>query len=195
MNIEKTLEFLNNGKILYFTWLKGLNWIKRLGLSLLFALLTGIFAQIRIPLGFTPVPVTGQVFVVLLSGVLLGGFYAGMSMVFYLTLGAIGVPLFAGFRAGLNFGPTLGYLLGFIPAAIFVGIFAHKQKRLFKQILIMLIGIFLIYLVGAFNFAVLMKTNFYTTLKLAVLPFIPFDIAKAIIAGFLSRLIIPDDRI
>uniref|UniRef100_A0A7C6EJL0 Biotin transporter n=1 Tax=candidate division WOR-3 bacterium TaxID=2052148 RepID=A0A7C6EJL0_UNCW3 len=193
MNITKTIDYLNNGRVIYFRWLKELSLIKKIWLSLLFALITGIFAQIRIPLGFTPVPLTGQVFVVLLSGVLLGGFCAGMSMIFYITLGALGIPWFAGFRAGINPGPTLGYLLGFIPAAIFVGLFAYRHKRLFYQIMIMLIGLLLIYLFGALNFAFLLKTDFLTTIKLAVLPFIPFDIIKAILAGFLSRAIIPDD--
>ena len=193
MNITKTIDYLNNGRVIYFRWLKELSWIKKLGLSLLFALITGIFAQFRIPLGFTPVPLTGQVFVVLLSGVLLGGYCAGMSMIFYISLGALGIPWFAGFRAGINPGPTLGYLLGFIPAAIFVGLFAHRHKKLFYQILIMLIGLLLIYLFGALNFAFLLKTDFLTTIKFAVLPFIPFDIIKAILAGFLSRVIIPDD--
>jgi biotin transport system substrate-specific component len=193
MNMAKTIDYFNNHKVLYFNWLRGLSWIKKLGLSLLFALITGIFAQIRIPLGFTPVPVTGQVFVVLLSGVLLGGFYAGMSMIFYLTLGALGVPWFAGFRAGITFGPTMGYLLGFIPAAIFVGLFAHRHKNLLNQILIMLISVLLIYFLGALNFAVLIRTDFATTMRLAVLPFIPFDIIKAILAGLMSRAIMPHD--
>lgn len=193
MNIAKTIDYFYNIRVIYFRWLKELSWIKKLWLSLLFALITGIFAQIRIPLGFTPVPLTGQVFVVLLSGVLLGGFYAGMSMIFYITIGAIGVPWFAGFRAGINPGPTLGYLLGFIPAAIFVGLFVNRKKILLYQIFVMLIGLFLIYLFGALNFAFLLKTDFLTTMKLAVLPFIPFDIVKAILAGFLSRAIIPDD--
>ncbi len=193
MNITKTIDLFNYGKILYFEWLKELHWIKKLGLSLLFALATGIFAQIRIPLGFTPVPVTGQVFVVLLSGVFLGGFYAGMSMIFYITLGAIGIPWFAGFRAGLNPGYTLGYLLGFIPAAIFIGLFVHRHKGFFNQILIMMFGVSVIYFVGALNFAFLLRTNFLITMKLAVLPFIPFDIIKALVAGVLSRVIIPND--
>ncbi|MEO0128817.1 MAG: biotin transporter BioY [candidate division WOR-3 bacterium] len=193
MNIAKPIGYLNDGMVAYFRWLKELSLIKKIGLSLLFALFTGIFAQIRIPLGFTPVPVTGQVFVVLLSGVLLGGFYGGLSMIFYITLGAIGIPWFAGFRAGLNPGPTIGYLLGFIPAAIFIGLLAHRHKKLLSQILIMLFGVLLIYFIGALNFAFLLKTNFLTTIKLAVLPFIPFDIMKAILAGILSRVILPDD--
>ncbi|MEO0156926.1 MAG: biotin transporter BioY [candidate division WOR-3 bacterium] len=193
MNIAKPIGYLNDGMVAYFRWLKELSLIKKIELSLLFALFTGIFAQIRIPLGFTPVPVTGQVFVVLLSGVLLGGFYGGLSMIFYITLGAIGIPWFAGFRAGLNPGPTIGYLLGFIPAAIFIGLLAHRHKKLLSQILIMLFGVLLIYFIGALNFAFLLKTNFLTTIKLAVLPFIPFDIMKAILAGILSRVILPDD--
>lgn len=193
MNIEKAIDFFNHGKELYFTGLRESGWIKKLGLSLLFALITGIFAQIRIPLGFTPVPITGQVFAVLMSGVFLGGSYAGISMVFYIALGAIGIPWFAGFRAGITPGPTLGYILGFIPAAIFVGLYIHKYRGFLNQILIMFFGIILIYIVGGVNFVFFMKTDFLTTLKLAILPFIPFDIGKAIIAGLLSKALIPDE--
>ncbi|MEO0184731.1 MAG: biotin transporter BioY [candidate division WOR-3 bacterium] len=194
MNITKTVNYFNYGKTIYFRWLYELSWVKKIGLSLLFALITGIFAQIRIPLGFTPVPVTGQVFVVLLSGVLLGSIYAGLSMAFYLFFGALGVPWFAGLRAGISIGPTLGYIFGFIPAAIFIGMFAHKSNRLLNQIIVMAVGILVIYFIGALNFAILMKTDFSTTMKMAVLPFIPFDIVKAIIAGFVSRAILPDER-
>ncbi len=194
MNIAKTANYFNYRKTFYFEWLLELSWSKKVGLSLLFALITGIFAQIRIPLGFTPVPVTGQVFIVLLSGVLLGSIYAGLSMSFYLFFGALGVPWFAGFRSGIAIGPTLGYLFGFVPAAIFIGIFAHRNRHLLNQIIVMAVGILVIYFIGALNFAILMKTNFSTTMKMAVLPFIPFDIAKAIIAGFVSRAILPDER-
>ncbi len=192
--MTKTIALFNNGKELYFKWLAQLDWTKKVGLSLFFACITGISAQIRISLPWTPVPVTGQVFVVLLSGTMLGSFYAGLSMIFYLGIGAIGIPWFAGFRSGLMLGPTLGYLMGFVPATIFVGAFAYRYHRLVFQITIMLIGILIIYLIGALNFAVVMKTDFFATLKMAVLPFIPFDIAKAIIAGFVSRAVLPDDK-
>ncbi|MEO0137407.1 MAG: biotin transporter BioY [candidate division WOR-3 bacterium] len=192
MNITQRLELFYAERVRYFKLLRTISWTKKIGLSLLFALITGIFAQIRIPLGFTPVPVTGQVFAVLMSGVLLGGFYGGMSMVFYLLLGGLGVPWFAGLRSGLMPGPTLGYLFGFIPAAVFVGIFIHRFRNLLAQLLIMLGGIAIIYFLGAVNFAWYLRVEFPTTLKLAVLPFIPFDIAKAIIAGFVSRALIPD---
>ncbi|MGB9720397.1 MAG: biotin transporter BioY [bacterium] len=193
MNITRTIDCFNNGKAIYFRWLLELSWAKKIGLSLLFALITGIFAQIRIPLGFTPVPITGQVFVVLLSGVLLGSIYAGLSMVFYFCFGVLGIPWFSGLRAGITIGPTLGYLFGFIPAAIFIGIFAHKNRYLLGQIVIMVVGILIIYLFGALNFAFVMKANFSATMKMAVLPFVPFDIAKAIIAGIVSRAILPDE--
>lgn len=194
MNIAKTIDYFNYGKAIYFKWLLELNWVKKVGISLLFALITGVFAQIRIPLGFTPVPVTGQVFIVLLSGVLLGSVYGGLSMALYLIFGALGVPWFAGLRAGISPGPTIGYLFGFIPAAIIIGIFAHRNRDLIAQIFIMLAGILIIYFIGALNFAFVLKTSFSVTMKMAVLPFIPFDIAKAIIAGFVSRAILPNDR-
>lgn len=192
--MTKTIAHFNNGKELYFKWQAELSKTNKIALSFLFAIITGICAQIRVPLPWTPVPVTGQVFAVLLSGTLLGSFYAGLSMIFYIGFGALGIPWFAGFRSGIMPGPTLGYIIGFVPAAILVGMFIHKHHRLVYQIWIMLIGILLIYLIGAINFSAIMRTDFFTTLKMAVLPFIPFDIAKAVLAGFVSRAILPDDK-
>ena len=88
----------------------------KIALALAFAAMTGIAAQIRIPLPFTPVPITGSTFAVLAAGVLLGRNFGGFSMASYVALGAAGVPWFNGGGAGLSYvaGPTGGYLIGFI---------------------------------------------------------------------------------
>ena len=83
-----------------FRWRHELSTVQKIGLALGMAGITGLFAQIRIPLGFTPVPITGQVFAVLLSGVLLGSGFGAMSQVMYIALGACGVPLFQGWNGG-----------------------------------------------------------------------------------------------
>lgn len=86
-------------------------------------LLVALLAQVRIPLPFTPVPVTGQTLAVLLVGAWLPPGEAGLSLALYALVGAAGLPVFSGLAAGLAhlMGPTGGYILGFIPAAWVVG--------------------------------------------------------------------------
>ncbi len=86
-------------------------------------LLVALLAQVRIPLPFTPVPVTGQTLAVLLVGAWLPPGEAGLSLALYALVGAAGLPVFSGLAAGLGhlLGPTGGYILGFIPAAWVVG--------------------------------------------------------------------------
>ena len=88
-----------------------------------FSLLTGLLAQIRIPLPYTPVPLTGQTFGALLAGVALGSRRAFTSQVFYLLAGVAGLPVFAGgaFSFVHLLGPTGGYLMGLPLAAGVLG--------------------------------------------------------------------------
>jgi biotin transport system substrate-specific component len=92
-------------------------------LCTLMAALTALAAQARIPLPFTPVPITLQVAMVLLSGGLLGSRLGAASQAGYVLLGACGLPVFAGGNAGLAAlaGPTAGYLLGFVAGAFVFG--------------------------------------------------------------------------
>ena len=91
-----------------------------------FALLTALAAQIVIPLPFTPVPITGQTFVVLLAGAGLGATAGAASQGLYVLLGAVGLPFYAGGASGWTVarGATGGYLIGFIVAAWIVGALA-----------------------------------------------------------------------
>ena len=89
------------------------------------AVLTAAAAQLTIPMW--PVPITGQTFAVLLTGAALGTARGALSMLLYVLLGAIGLPVFAGAKSGIAFGPTLGYLAGFIAAAAIVGFFAERK--------------------------------------------------------------------
>jgi biotin transport system substrate-specific component len=97
--------------------------IRRLFLSLLFAFATGFGAQIRIPLPFTPVPITMQTFFVLSSGVALGAFWGSFSQILYILMGAFGFPYFSGWSAGVKtiIGPTGGYIIGFAIASYLSG--------------------------------------------------------------------------
>jgi biotin transport system substrate-specific component len=105
----------------------------RTALQLIFAsLFIGLCAQIKIPLGFTPVPFTGQVFGVLLAGALLGSRKGALAALFYLIEGCIGLPVWAGGCSGFLhlMGPTGGYLLGYLAQAFLAGWFLEKIPRL-----------------------------------------------------------------
>jgi biotin transport system substrate-specific component len=162
------------------------------------ACLTGLGAQLKIFLPFTPVPFTGQVFFVLLSGTLLGR-YGGLSQAIYLGIGCLGVPWFAaGMKGGIEvlIGITGGYLIGFIIASTIIGLFTERYltARTFKfQFLLMLIGIGIIYAFGAIQFSLIMHTGFQETMILAVIPFIPLGILKAFGASIISTAILPKE--
>ena len=99
------------------------NKLKGMVFAALFAALTAAVAWFKIPLPFTPVPITLQTLMVLLSGAMLGAYYGALSMIIYLAVGAIGLPVFAGGGSGVGalLGPTGGYLFSYPFAAFAVG--------------------------------------------------------------------------
>ena len=99
---------------------------KELSLVALFASLTAIGGFISIP--FYPVPLTLQVFFVLLSGAILGKKLGALSQIIYLGLGAVGAPVFHNFTSGIGilFGPTGGFIIGFVPGSYLAGLFYEK---------------------------------------------------------------------
>lgn len=151
----------------------------------LFVLLTSLGALIRIPLPFTPVPVTLQTFFVLLGASFLGSRRGALTQIIYLALGLVGIPLFAG-GGGIAYilGPTGGYLLGFILAAWLVGkIMEGKTKRcLIEIILAFAAGMGVIYLLGMLHLTLFLNINPGESFRMAVLPFLPGDCLKLIVA-------------
>src|ERR671911_1572217 len=95
----------------------------------LMAAVTAVAAQITVPI--EPVPFTFQVLAVILSGLLLGPRYGALSQAIYVLVGAVGVPVFAGFAGGLGIvlGPTGGYLLSYPLAAAIAGLAAHAARN------------------------------------------------------------------
>ena len=144
-------------------------------LSLLFAAATGACARVRVHLPFTPVPVTGQVFAVLMSGAILGPWFGALSQILYVGIGIAGIPWFA---VG-PIGPTGGYLVGFVVAPLIIG-------RLGKRFPAMLAGIAAIYTLGLLQFSIFTGRGLLASIPLAVLPFIPFDLAKCLIATLVA---------
>lgn len=154
-----------------------------------FALLTALAAQVVIPLPWTPVPITGQTFAVLLAGATLGWARGGASQLLYVILGAVGLPFYAGGEGGwsASTGATGGYLVGFVVAAAIVGLLAERrQDRSFVTSLpAMLTGTAIIYLFGVSWLAHSVGVSWVKAVELGMAPFLVGDLVKLVAAGLL----------
>ena len=114
-----------------FKWRSNASLANKTVMALFMACITGIMAQVIIPLPWTPVPVTGQTFAVIVAGIFLGRKWGGFSQLFYVGIGVAGLPWFAGMTggAGALLGASGGYLIGFILAAFFMGYFADRYVK------------------------------------------------------------------
>lgn len=155
-----------------------------------FSLVTALSAQIAVPLPFTPVPLTGQTFGVLLSGALLGPRLGALALLLYLAEGGFGLPFFAGGASGPArlFGPTGGYLLSYPLAAAITGLLAVRgwDRRPLTMLLAMLLGSLVIFALGAAQLS--RFTGTHNAFRLGVLPFLPGDVLKALLAAGLLPL-------
>jgi biotin transport system substrate-specific component len=149
-------------------------------------LVTALCAQIAIPLPFTPVPITGQTFAVLLTGIVLGRKRALAALFLYLAEGACGLPVFAQWSSGpMKFiGPTAGYLLAFPIAAYITGYLAEKSwdKTPLKAALAMFLGSFIILTLGTLILS-LFVGGIASGFSKGFAPFIPGDIIKTTLAA------------
>jgi biotin transport system substrate-specific component len=160
-------------------------WLSNLLLITLGALFVAALAQVKIPLPFTPVPITGQTFAVLLVGAALGAKRGATSLVLYTLMGAFGLPFFAGGASGLAYlsGPTLGYLVGFVAAAYVVGALAERglERNVRTSLVPFAIGTLVIYIFGAGWLAILFGVEQAVTL--GILPFVVGDVIKMVLAA------------
>ena len=151
----------------------------------LFVLAMAFGAYIRIPLPFTPVPITLQTFFVLLSGAMLGKRFGLLAQISYVAIGAFGLPVFQNYLAGpaALLGPTGGYIMGFIYASYVVGrLLENKDATAPKVFASFLAGIAIIYLCGAMWLVSAYKMPPVQALYVGILPFIPGDILKISLA-------------
>ena len=153
------------------------------------AVLVALAAQISIPLPFTPVPITGQTFAVLLVGASLGAALGTASLVLYLAAGLAGAPIYADGAHGWEAvsGATGGYLLGFVLAGALSGWLAERRwdRRLSSSLGAMLTANVVIYLVGLPWLAVVLDTGLEKTLELGLYPFVAGDVLKLYLAAAL----------
>jgi len=186
----------------FYAWRHTLSVPKKLALALAWAGVVGLLAQAKIYLPWTPVPITCQTFGALLGGVLLGGWWGGISLAIYAAFGAAGLPWFAGWHSGIPIGPaglpTGGYIMGFILAALLLGHFTDKYVRsrsFFIMFGLMLLANYgMIYPLGLLQLHFCFpEASFSQLLAMGLTPFIAGDIIKAIIAAGIARGITPKE--
>ena len=154
----------------------------------LFAAVMTVCAQIQIPFG--EVPFTLQTLGVFIAASLLGWKRGTLSVIVYVLLGLAGVPVFAGFSGGIGvlFGPTGGYLIGFIAMALIGGIVMEvSHRKLIPTLIGWFIGTAVDYLLGTLWFMYIMHTTFMQTMAACVFPFIIGDCIKMIAGVMLGR--------
>lgn len=157
-----------------------------------FTAIISVLAQISIPLGVI-VPFTLQTLGMFLAGAMLGWKRGTLSVILYVLLGAVGLPVFAGFSGGVSvlFGPTGGYIIGFIFTALAVGFMTDKLgRKLWVLAVSMVIGLLLCYIFGTAWFIILYNIqgnamDLITALGYCVFPFLIADGLKIIVAAVL----------
>ena len=155
----------------------------------LFIALTAVFSWISIP--FIPVPFTLQTLGVLLTGAIMKR-YAGIPMTLYVILGALGLPLFHNGTSGIGvlLGPTGGFLIGFIPAAVLAGLcFEYDSDK--ARIAGLFLATLAIYLFGITWLIISVPMSIKTAVIAGMLPFIPGDAVKAAVTFLIARRVTP----
>jgi biotin transport system substrate-specific component len=155
------------------------------------AALTAIGAQVAFTVGDNPVPYTLQTAAVLLTGTALGAGRGFASMLLYVAIGALGAGVFAGGTSGLGapeggVTPTIGYLVAFMVAAALCGRLAQRQWERTRRgaFLLMLLGSFVIYLIGVPILALVTGMAFSEAIYWGAIVFVPWDLAKVVVATF-----------
>ena len=155
--------------------------LRRTVRAAVFAALLSVACPLTVPIG--AIPVTLATFFLFLCGGLLGPLEGMLSVLVYVVIGAVGVPVFSGFRGGYSvlIGPTGGFILGYFPC-VFLSGFGRRRRRL--RPLFFLSGLLCCYLTGAIWFGIVTGNDAPTVLRLSVLPFLLPDGAKGILACF-----------
>ena len=155
-----------------------------------FAAMLCAAAPIAVNIG--PIPLTFGTFIIYMAGGVLGKKLASVAVAVYILLGAFGLPVFSGFSGGFGklFGPTGGYIIGYIPLAYLSGLFIDGENAAIRRgALGMVIGTVVLYAFGTAWFMLQMSKPLLPALTACVLPFLPGDAAKIIVSALCSPVI------
>ncbi|MBO8165119.1 MAG: biotin transporter BioY [Brevibacillus sp.] len=159
-------------------------------LCAMFAAITAVLAQVEIPLPI--VPISGQTLAVGLTATILGSRYGAVSMICYLLLGAIGVPVFAEAKGGAHvlIGPTGGYLFGFVVTAYVTGWILERTRFTFPMAMIAnTVGMVITLAMGAVQLKYVMDMSWANALAVGVYPFIVVGLIKAFLASWIGIIV------
>lgn len=170
--------------------------IREITLAGLFAAITCVLTIVSIPLPFTPVPITLQVFGVVIAGAILGAKLGFLSQLTYLLIGLVGLPVYSNYGSGpaILFGPTGGFIFGFVVAAFIIGLIIDKTSflktnMLIKYIIILLsmfIGVFVIYTIGVAQLMFVLNVSLKSAIAMGAAPFIVADLIKVFVGSFIA---------
>jgi biotin transport system substrate-specific component len=202
MEITMYVNKYRNARYEFFKWRYQLEVYNKVILAVSFACLTALLAQVRFYLPGSPVPLTGQTFAVLISAVVLGKWWGGISQSMYLGIGLAGVPWFAGMNGGFAYlaGPTGGYLIGFVLAAFLLGhcIDTYVRSRKYWTMFILMLcvnfgivfGFGLLQLYGWLSLSGA-SVDLWGLLLMGLIPFIIGDTIKIAVAAGIASSITP----
>lgn len=157
--------------------------IKEITLVGMCAALMAIFSQLSIPLPFTSVPVTLQVFGLVILAVIVGAKVGTLSLIIYVIIGAIGLPVFANFHSGFGvlIGPTGGYIIGFVIMAFLIG-YASSKKNKIILFTVSYLGVLIDLILGTIQLKVVTGMTVNAALIAGLYPFILKDLITVSIA-------------
>lgn len=161
--------------------------VKSLTRIALMASIISLLGPLTVPIG--PIPLSLASLAIYLSLYVIGKKEGTISLLIYILLGLIGLPVFSGFGAGLSkvLGPTGGFIIGYLPMAFISGYFIDSYKNNpYKQFLGLVLGLVILYLFGSLWLALQASLSFKASLTLAVFPFIPGDLIKILLALYLG---------
>jgi biotin transport system substrate-specific component len=156
----------------------------------MFTAILGVLAYVVIPLPFSPVPVTGQTFGIMLVGLLLGRKRGVMSVLLMIALGAIGIPVFSGGRAGFGVlvGPTGGYIFSWILSVVVTDWLYSRIKGLKGAVVAAFAGgVAVVYAIGVPWLALSTGMTLSAAVTAGALPFLPGDLFKVAAAALTAQ--------
>ena len=156
----------------------------------LLAAILCVSSYINIPLPFSSIPITAQLLVVFLIALLLRPRCATLTVLVWLLLGVVGLPVFSGGKGGFGVlaGPTGGFAIGYLLCAFFVAMVCQQKKKEYQKLLVIIgIGLPVTYFLGVAWMMLVTGVSWQTAVVTGVLPFVPGDIVKAVSAVFIAR--------
>jgi biotin transport system substrate-specific component len=157
-------------------------------LTSLFAALTALGAMISIPL--QPVPIVLSNLFMNMAAALLGGPLGALSQVIYIFIGSLGLPVFSGGKAGIGvlFGPTGGYLIGYVLGAFLIGkmVMMKKEAGFAWLAFSMAAGLVVVYTAGVLQLSYVASLSLGKAIAVGVLPFVPGDVLKIAVASIVT---------